>query len=355
MTAYLDDDALLRLQGPDEFEPLARENMTEAGYAYVSGAAGTGSAAVANREAYGRWVFRPRVLVDVSSIDLATTVLGTEIQLPIMFAPSALHRLAHPDGELGTARAAEALGTIMIVSTSASMRIEEIKSAINTAWFQLYWFTDRGLTRDLVQRAEAAGYRAICLTVDTPVLAWREHELRLPVLPHPGVEIPNLPADAESLEIDSSLTWKSLEWLRSVTTLPIVTKGVMTPEDAHLAVEHGVDAIVVSNHGGRQLDSSMASLDALPDIVDAISGRVEVLFDGGIRRGTDVLKALALGARAVLIGRPVFWGLGTGGSPGLQRLVHLIRGELISAMGHTGITSVQEVPRSIIVANPARR
>jgi 4-hydroxymandelate oxidase len=233
------------------------------------------------------------------------------------------------------------------------MTIEDIKSSVTKAWFQLYWFTDRELTRDLVQRADAAGYGAICLTVDTPVAAWREHELRLPVLPQPGIQIANLPD--EDLEIESALTWKSLDWLRSITKLPIVTKGVMTGEDAHLAVEHGVDAIVCSNHGGRQLDSSMASLDALPDVVDAVGGRVEVLFDGGIRRGTDVLKALALGARAVLIGRPVFWGLGTGGAPGLQRLVELIRGELISAMGHTGVTSVRDVPRNVIVPNPARR
>ena len=356
MTDFLTADELLVLQGVDEFEPLARARMTEASYTYVAGAAGSGAAAVANREAYRRWVFRPRVLVDVSRIDLATTVLGRSIALPIMFAPSALHRMAHPDGELGTARAAEALGTIMVVSTSASMTIEDIGSAVTGPWFQLYWFTDRELTRDLVQRAEAAGYAAICLTVDTPVLAWREHESRLPVLPQPGIEIANLPDSPDRLlEVESALTWTSLGWLRSVTKLPLVIKGVMTPEDAHLAVEHGVDALVVSNHGGRQLDSSMASLDALPDIVDAVGGRVQVLFDGGVRRGTDVLKALALGARAVLIGRPVFWGLGTGGTPGLLRLVELMRGELISAMGHTGVTSVQEVPRSIVVANPAGR
>jgi 4-hydroxymandelate oxidase len=353
MAAYLDVDALERLQGPDEFEPIAKANMSAASYSYVVGAAGTGGSALANREAYSRWVFRPRVLIDVSTIDLGTTVLGTPIALPIMFAPSALHRMAHPDAELATARTAEALGTIMIVSTSASCTFEEIKSAVANAWFQLYWFTDRELTRDLVQRAEASGYGAICLTIDTPVLAWREHELRLPVLPQPGLEIANL-SETENLEIDSTLTWKSLEWLRSITTLPIVTKGVMTGEDAHLAVEHGVDAIVCSNHGGRQLDGSMASLDALPDVFEAVGGRVEVLFDGGIRRGTDVLKALALGARAVMIGRPVFWGLGTGGAPGLQRLVELIRGELISAMGHTGVTSVQDVPRNVIVPNPAR-
>jgi 4-hydroxymandelate oxidase len=355
MTAYLDDDALQRLQGPDEFEPIAKGNMTAASYNYVAGAAGTGTGAIANREAYGRWSFRQRVLVDVSRIELGTTVLGAPIALPIMFAPSALHKMAHPDGELATARTAEALGTVMIVSTSASRTIEDIKSAVTNAWFQLYWFTDRELTRDLVQRAEAAGYAAICLTVDTPVAAWREHELRLPVLPQPGIEIANLPDTAENLEIESSLTWKSLEWLRSITSLPIVTKGVMTAEDAHLAVEHGVDAIVCSNHGGRQLDGVLASLDALPEVVEAAAGRVDILFDGGIRRGTDVLKALALGARAVLLGRSVFWGLGTGGAPGLQRLVELIRGELISAMGHTGVTSVQDVPRSIIVPNPARR
>ena len=356
MTDYLGQDDLARLCSVEEFEPLARARMTDASYNYVSGAAGSGGAAVANREAYSRWVFRPRVMVDVSHIDISTSVLGREIDLPILFAPSALHRMAHPEAEVATARAAEALRTIMIVSTSASLAIEDVPPHVTRPWFQLYWFTDRGITRSLVERAEASGYSAICLTVDTPVLAWRENEQRLPVLPQPGLEVANLAGiPGDDLEVESTLTWQSLDWLRSITRLPIITKGLMTGEDARLAVDAGVDALVVSNHGGRQLDSSMATLDALPEVAEAVAGRVEILFDGGIRRGTDVLKALSLGARAVLLGRPVFWGLGTGGTPGLLRYVELVRGELISALGHTGVTSVRDVPRSILAPNPARR
>ena len=345
---------LARLFSVEEFEPIAKATMSPAGYGYVAGAAGSGSALAANLEAYRRWVFRPRVLVDVHEIDLSTTILGQSVELPVLFAPSSLHKLAHPDGELATARAAEQLGTLMVVSTGASLTFEEIARHVNRRWFQLYWFTDRELTRDLVRRAEAAGYQAVCLTVDTPVAAWREHEARLPVWPAPGISQPNLP-DGAALEVDGSLTWRSLEWLRSITKLPLITKGVMTPEDATLAVEHGVEAIVVSNHGGRQLDGSMATLDALPPIVDAIGSRAEVLMDGGVRRGTDVLKALALGARAVLVGRPVFWGLAAGGAPGVMRMMELIRGELVSAMGHTGVTSVTSVDRAILAPNPADR
>lgn len=351
MTAELDVD-ISRLFSVEEFEPLARQVMSPAAYNFVSGAAGSGGAQVANREAYKRWVFRPRVLVDVSHIDIGTTILGQRIELPLVFAPSALHKLAHPEGEIATARAAEQLGTLMIVSTSASLSVEEIAPHVSRRWFQLYWFTDREFTRDLVQHAEAAGYQALCLTVDTPVAAWREHEARLPVLPHPGVEAAMIP-DVDDLVGESSLTWSSLDWLRSITKLPIVTKGVMTAEDGRAAVDSGLEAIIVSNHGGRQLDSSMASLDALPEVAEAVDGRLQILFDGGIRRGTDVLKALALGADAVMIGRPVFWGLGTGGTPGLVRMVELIRGELISAMGHTGVTSIAGIDRSVIAPNPA--
>ena len=353
MTGYLDADALAALCSIEEFEPIARLQMSEAAYNFVSGAAGSGGAQVANREAYRRWVFRPRVLIDVSRIDLATSILGRPIGLPIVFAPTALHRLAHPEGEFATARAAREVDTLMILSTSSSISIEEVAAVADRPWFQLYCFTDRELTRDLVQRAEASGCSAICLTVDTPVAAWRENEARLPVLPHPGVTTGIIAEDSE-LVGDSTLTWQSLDWLRSITKLPVVTKGVMTAEDARLAVEHGVDAIVVSNHGGRQLDGSMATLDALPEVAEAVEGRIELLFDGGVRRGTDVLKALALGARAVLIGRPIFWGLGTGGSVGLLRLLELMRGELVSAMGHTGVTRVTDVPRSIVAPNPAR-
>jgi len=343
---YLEADALARIFSVEEFEPLARDRMPIEGYSFIAGWAGSGAAARGNLEAYTRWRFRPRALVDVSRVDTSTTVLGRTISLPVLFAPTALHRFAHPEAELATARAAEALGTTMIVSSGASVRFEEIGPALTAPWFQLYWFTDRGLTQELVTRAEASGFAAVCLTVDSPVEAWREGEARLPPLPSPGVRSDNLPD--RDLRNDPSLTWSSLAWLRSITSLPILVKGVLTAEDARLAVDHGLDGIVVSNHGGRQLDWALPTLDALPEIVEAVEGRLEILMDGGIRRGTDVLKALALGARAVLIGRPVLWGLGAGGTDGVLRMVELIQGELVSAMGHCGVTSATDVPRAIL-------
>lgn len=347
--AYLDTHEIAGLFSVEEFEPLARERMHEAGYRYVAGWAGTGETVRLNREAFGRWLLRPRVLVDVSSIDPSTTVLGRRVSLPVLFAPCALHRLAHPDGELATAAASVAVDTTMILSTSASATIEEVAEVAHDPWFQLYWLTDRELTRDLALRAAAAGYRAICLTVDAPLGGWREGEERLPVPIDATCRQANLP---EEVEVETRLTWSSLEWLRSISPLPLVLKGIMTPEDGRLAIEHGADAIVVSNHGGRQLDWAQASLDVLPEILEAVDGRVEVLVDGGARRGTDVLKALALGARAVLIGRPIYWGLGTGGAPGLIALVELIRGELVSAMALTGVTKVADLRRDVIARRP---
>jgi len=329
----------------DEFEAAARERMPAASYSIIAGGAGDGATLRRNRDAFGHWLLVPRVLVDVSAIDLRTTVLGRPIALPVLFAPAALHRLAHPDGELATARAADALGTIMVVSIGASMSIEAIGAAATAPWLQLYCFADRGLTRSHVDRAMAAGYSAICLTVDAPVPPWRERGFRGP-LP-PDVRAVNLP-DPEP-QIDAALTWRSLDWLRSLTDLPILLKGILEPRDARLAAETGVELIVVSNHGGRLLDGTTAPIDALPRVVDAVEGRMEVLVDGGIRRGGDVLKALALGARAVLIGRPIFWGLSVGGQAGVSRIGEIIRAELTSAMGLTGVRSVAEIDRSLVV------
>jgi 4-hydroxymandelate oxidase len=347
--AYLGPSEIARLFSVEEFEPLARERMSDGGYRYVAGWAGTGETARLNREAFGRWVLRPRALVDVSTIDASTPVLGRRVSLPVLFAPSALHCLAHPDGELATAAASVDVDTTMILSTNCGVTLEQVAAVARDPWFQLYWLTDRELTRDLVQRAAAAGFRAICLTVDAPVGGWREGEQRHPVPIEPTCRAAMLP---DEVEVETRLTWSSLEWLRSITPLPIVLKGIMTAEDARLAIEHGAAAIVVSNHGGRQLDWAQASLDVLPEIVEAVDEQLEVLMDGGVRRGTDVLKAIALGARAVLIGRPIFWGLGTGGAPGLTALVELIRGELVSAMALTGVTKIADVRRNIVAPRP---
>jgi len=343
---YLTREELARLYSVEEFEPLAKERLTPSTYSFYAGWAGSGATAKANREAFWRHVLLPRVLVDVSVVDPRTTVLGQPIDFPVLFAPSGYQRLAHPDGELATARAATRLGTKMVLSTSSNVTIEEVGAVAPGSWFQLYWFTDRGITRELVERAEAAGYGALAVTVDAPVSLWREGEARTTVEIPAGISSVN--TGDRPLKIASNLTWQSLDWLRSVSRLPIVLKGVVTAEDTKLAVENGVDGLIVSNHGGRALDWAITTLDALPEVVEAADGRLEVYMDGGVRRGTDVLKAMALGARAVLLGRSVLWGLGAGGEDGIVRLVELVRGELVSAMGLTGATTVERITRDIV-------
>lgn len=342
--------AVTNLWNLAEFEAAAYELLPARVSNYVAGAAGDGRTMRGNREAFGRWVFAPRVLVDVSQRDLSTTVLGQRIDIPLMVAPSSLHGLYHPDGELATARAAGAAGTVMIASTGSSYPMEQIAAAASgPLWFQLYWLQDEGVTRDLVQRAAAAGYRALCLTVDSPVAPWRENERRVPLLPE-DLRLGNVTGGPFAPA--SNLTWESLAWLRSIAPLPLVLKGILSVADALLAVEHGADAIIVSNHGGRQVDDTIATLDALPPIVEAVGGRIEVYVDGGVRRGTDVLKALALGARAALIGRPAPWGLAVGGEAGVARVLSLLRSDLESAMATLGVPTVASIPRDILLPRP---
>ena len=345
---------LAHVHSVEEFEPLAREQIEFSAYSYIAGWAGTGWTVKANREAFARWVLRPRVLIDVSDVRLGTTVLGTPIAVPVMFAPTAIHRLVHPDGELATARAAKQLDTLQVLSTGSSLPLEEVAAVGHKRWFQLYWFTDRGLTEELIQRATAAGFGAIVVTVDSAVPYWREGEERVPLILPPGVTQPNLHSDRE-LAYEPSLTWRSLDWLRSISPLPIVLKGIVRADDARLAADNGVAAIMVSNHGGRQLDTSAPTLEVLPSIVEAVDERLEVYVDGGVRRGTDVLKALALGARAVLLGRPVQWGLGIGGEAGILRMMELVIGEFASAMGLCGCRSVDEITPALVRRNPDPR
>lgn len=341
---------LSRIFSVEEFPALALARMGPEVYDVVEGGAGTGWTIAENRAAFGRWVFRPRVLIDVDDVSLGTSVLGTPIDIPILFAPSASHRLAHPDGELATARAARRLNTIQVLSTYSSVSLEDVAGEGAHRWLQLYWFTDRGVTQDLVERAAAAGYGAITVTVDAARLAWRDGLLRAPFVLPAGIGEPNVPD--RPLDVDAALTWDSLAWLRSVSPLPIVLKGIVRPDDAHRAIDAGVAAIVVSNHGGRQVDGCVASLEALGPIVDAVASEIEVLLDGGVRRGTDVLKALAIGARAVLLGRSVQWGLAAGGEPGVVRILDLIVGELRSAIALCGCRSIGEVSPAILRRNP---
>jgi isopentenyl diphosphate isomerase/L-lactate dehydrogenase-like FMN-dependent dehydrogenase len=339
-----------------DYERLAEERLEPGPWAYLAGGSADEWTLRENRAAFARWTFRPRVLCDVSEISTATTVLGTRIELPVVLAPVAYQQLYHPDGECATARGAAAAGTGIAVSTFSTRSHEEIAAASPGVlqWCQLYVFQDRGVTREHLAEAAAAGCAAVVLTVDTPRLAQRERDLRagfeipsdLP-LPYARAAIGDAahnPADQFAL-LDASVSWRDLEWIASEADLPVVLKGVVTAEDAELAVEHGAAAVVVSNHGGRQLDGVPATLEALPEVAEAIAGRMEVYLDGGIRRGTDVAKALALGARAVLAGRGPVFGLATAGEDGVSHVLELLRDELALALCLLGCTSPDEVTR----------
>lgn len=348
-----------------DLEAMARSKVPRAAFDYIAGGADGEVSLRRNREAYDHWALRPRVLVDVSRRDTATTVLGERVSMPILVAPTAFHGLVHPEGEIATARGAAAAGTLMVASAIATRTLEDIAAAAQAPrWFQLYVYRDRSVTEDLVGRAEKAGYRAICLTVDTPLLGRRERDERNAFTLPPGLGIANVrPAGLDAMPeadrgsafakyvvdlLDPAVTWKDIAWLRTITDLPVVLKGILTAEDAELAVEAGVEGIVVSNHGGRQLDSTLGTLDALPAIVEAVRGRLEVYVDGGIRRGTDVLKALALGAKAVLLGRPILWGLALGGSDGVKAVLDHLRKEFELALALSGRTGVAQIDRVLV-------
>jgi len=348
----------------DEYEQLARERMERTAYDYYAGAAGDEQTLADNRRAFDRLKLRPRVLVDVSAIDMRATVVGHAIDLPVMLAPTAFNRLADEHGELAAARAAGAAGTLMIASTLSTCSLEEIAAAATgPLWFQLYVYKDRGMTEELVARAEASAYKALVLTVDTPLLGRRFRDVRNQFVLPEGISMQNFALAATQAArwgrhssfsayvhdlFDPTLSWEAVEWLRSRTKLPIILKGIMTAEDAGLAVQAGVNGIVVSNHGGRQLDGAAATIDVLPEITDTIDGRIDVLLDGGIRRGSDVLKALAFGARAVLIGRPYLWALAANGEQGVRDVLALLRDELRLAMALAGRPTIASIDRSLI-------
>ena len=348
-----------------EYEILARENLPEMVYDYYARGADDESTLQENRKAWGRVRFRPRVLVNVSERDLSTTVMGQPVSMPVLTAPAAFNALAHPDGELAVARAAAAAGVVDVVSTLSTFSMEEIAEVSRgTRWFQLYCYRDRGITRMLVERAEAAGYAALCLTVDAPVFGRREQDIRnrfhLPLgltmknLASSGLGELNASGNESALQryiadqLDAGLTWEVLDWLRSVTNLPLLVKGILAAEDAVIAAECGANGVIVSNHGGRQLDGGLSTCEALPGVVDAVEGSIEVLVDGGIRRGTDVLRALAMGARAVLIGRPYLWGLAVNGESGVSHMLQLLRTELSTSMALAGCPAIGSIDRSLL-------
>ena len=345
-----------------DYERAARERLDVAIYDYIAGGAWDEVTLAGNRAAFDRWRLRPRVMVGVEERDLTVTILGDTLDLPIGVAPSAFHQLLHPDGERATARAAGAAGALMCLSVMATTPLEDVAAAAGAPlWLQLYIFRDRGLTTELVQRAKAAGYRALVLTVDTPVLGRRERDPRNRFQLPAGIEMRNIamapptPGEYESpmvrfirRQIDPTLTWRDVEWFVERSGLPVLVKGVLRGDDAVLAAKSGARGIIVSNHGGRQLDGAVATLDALPEVVEAVQGGVDVLVDGGIRRGTDIVKALALGARMVLVGRPVLWGLAVDGEAGATAVLDMLRQELDTALALLGCPRAADLERGFV-------
>jgi 4-hydroxymandelate oxidase len=336
-----------------ELEPLARSRMDPAAWDYYAGGAGDELTVTDNRDAWNRLRLRPHVLVDVSMVDLSTSAFGATLGHPVIVAPTAAHDLAHPEGELATARGAAAAGALMTLSTISSKPMEQVAAAVPDAprWFQLYDPTDREAARALVQRAADAGYSAVVLTVDLPLPGNRERDRRNEFAVELGVHLPpDQAVDPETgIVVLPTMDWDELAWLRSACPLPLIAKGILRADDAARAVEAGCDGIWISNHGGRQLDTSITSADALPEIVQAVGGRVLIVADGGVRRGIDVLKALALGADLVAVGRPVLWGLAVGGADGVQRVLEILRDELALAMALTGCRSLDDITADLVV------
>lgn len=356
-----------------ELEALAQHTLSQAAFDYYASGADDEIALGRNREAFVRRAIHHRVLVDVSTRAMATRVLGVPVSMPVLVAPTAFHKMACPDGELATARAARDSGTAMVLSSLSNTDVEDVaREHLEGTIFQLYVYRDRDATLGLVRRAEDAGCKALVLTVDAPLLGRRERDVRNGFSLPPGLHVKNLvpvgygevvgtaagatpnalgesglAAYFASL-IDPALSWKDLAWLRSITKLPLAVKGIVRVDDARRARDEGVSAIVVSNHGGRQLDCSPATLDVLAPIADAVGGDVEVLLDGGVRRGTDVIKALALGARAVLVGRPILWGLAHAGEAGARFVLDTLRRELDLAMALAGCPSLAAITRDLL-------
>ena len=371
----------------DDLRRLARRRLPRAVYDFIEGGAGDELTVTRNRAAFERLLFEPRILVDVSKREQSTVVLGERVATPVILSPTGMAGLSWPKGEVAAARGAHDAGTIYTLSTHSSCSIEEVAAgAPGPLWFQLYVWQNRDLTRSFVERARAAGYRALLLTVDVPVISRRERDLRngftvpprvtarnvVDTLRRAGwvrrvlmgqrrltlanlVGAPGAPrtdivtlAGVANRQVDPSISWADLAWFRSLWSGPLLLKGVMTAADARRAAEHGIDGVVVSNHGGRQLDGTRATIEALPEIVDAVGNRMEVLLDGGVRRGADVVRALALGARAVMVGRPYLYGLATGGQAGVRRALEILANEVDHVLALTGVPRVADLEPSLV-------
>jgi len=350
-----------------DFEVAARQKMDKVDYDYYAAGGEDEITLRRNREAWPRIVLWPRFLRDMSTLTVGTRILGEDVAMPVICPPMAMQKLAHPDGEVGLARAVHAAGLIYCITQQATTKLETIcEQAPGPKFFQMYMFTDREMSEKLIRRAEASGVKALVVTVDSPVLGRRERDLRNKFTPKSrGVELVNWADDkskstgdgsaasmvkARTGGRDSGFSWPNLEWLRSTTQLPLILKGIVHPADANMAVEHGCAAVWVSNHGGRQLDGGPATAEALPLVVQAVRGRVPVIVDGGISRGSDVLRALALGATAACVGRPLLWALATDGEQAASQALTMLREELSTAMALSGVQSVTAVPRNLVQA-----
>ncbi len=350
----------------EAFEAEAARSLPKVAYDYYRSGAWGEHTLAENIAAWQRLWLRPRCMVDVSGRDTGITLLGQRLPAPLLLAPTAMHQMAHADGEVATARAAGACGVPMVLSSLSTCTVEAVAQATSAPlWMQIYISQDRGFTRALAQRAQVAGCKALMVTVDTPVWGVRERDIhngfRVPDgMRMANLERPGMPTGhsgsgigaALGWTIDASLTWKDLEMLRAAVNIPVLVKGVLRGDDAVKAIEHGAAGVVVSNHGGRQLDGAVAPATALPEVVQKVAGRVPVLVDGGIRRGTDILRALALGATAVQVGRPVLWGLAAAGQPGVERVLRLLMEEFSLAMALAGCSRVSEITSDLIHAKP---
>ncbi|XP_074311211.1 glycolate oxidase [Silene latifolia] len=349
----------------NEYEAIAKQKLPKMVYDYYASGSEDQWSLSENRNAFSRILFRPRILIDVTNIDMTTTVLGFKITMPIMIAPTGMQKMAHPEGEYATARASSAAGTIMTLSTWATSSVEEVASTgPGIRFFQLYVYKDRNVVAQLVRNAEKAGFKAIVLTVDTPRLGHREADIKNRFVIPPFLTLKNFEgldlgktnqgndpsfASYAAGQVDQSLSWKDVKWLQTISSLPILVKGILTEEDARLAVQHGADGIIVSNHGARQLNYVPATIMALEEVVKGVQGRIPVFMDGGIRRGTDVFKALALGAAGVFIGRPVLFSLAAEGETGVRKVLQMLRDEFELTMALNGCRSLKEITRAHIM------
>ncbi|GFU29453.1 hydroxyacid oxidase 1 [Nephila pilipes] len=351
----------------EDFERHALKSLPKMVSDYYRSGADDEQTLKENRDAFKRLRFKPRILRYVSKRDLSTCILGKHVSFPVCIAPTAMQSMAHPDGEIATIKGAAAEDILTVISTLSTVPLEKIAKASPKSfrWFQLYIYSDRNITKELVVRAEKAGYSAIVLTLDASIAGNRLSDIRNKFCLPAHLRLGNITREDKSSisaftnrsglnayvesSLDASITWKDVDWLKRITSLPIILKGILTAEDALLAIEHGVDGIIVSNHGARQLDGVPATIEVLCDIVRAVDGRCEVYMDGGIRNGTDILKALALGAKAVLIGRPVLWGLAHSGEMGVRKILQILRQEFDIAMALSGCATIHDIKPTLVV------